>query len=292
MKRNIKGFTLIELLVVIAIIAILAAILFPVFAQAKAAAKGTASLSNTKQLALAQLMYAADHDDFFSPSAGNMQGGPLAIGGQAITNWVWNSMPYVKTVGLFQDPMAPNQSTPPAGWTPALVTFLEATYGYNYYGMAPHSLSGSFVNNPSSQTQMRTVSQTPMIVNKYARSESSMGFATLWWWGQITGPTTMATVDPPYCQTYWCMVPDAGTGPAWGVGNWYETSIITGGRAAGDRTGGNSLRRADKMVMSFADGSAGSKSPGAMARGTNWSPTRPYTDVVITNAEEYVWGRE
>jgi prepilin-type N-terminal cleavage/methylation domain-containing protein/prepilin-type processing-associated H-X9-DG protein len=58
-----RAFTLIELLVVIAIIAILAAILFPVFAQAKEAAKQTHCVSNTKQTALASLMYAADFDD-------------------------------------------------------------------------------------------------------------------------------------------------------------------------------------------------------------------------------------
>lgn len=58
-----KAFTLIELLVVIAIIAILAAILFPVFAQAKDAAKQTVCISNTKQMALAGIMYANDSDD-------------------------------------------------------------------------------------------------------------------------------------------------------------------------------------------------------------------------------------
>jgi prepilin-type N-terminal cleavage/methylation domain-containing protein len=61
MKRN--AFTLIELLVVIAIIAILAAILFPVFAQAKVAAKKTVDLSNLKQLGTAMVMYAGDSDD-------------------------------------------------------------------------------------------------------------------------------------------------------------------------------------------------------------------------------------
>jgi len=58
-----RAFTLIELLVVIAIIAILAAILFPVFAQAKAAAKKSACLSNSKQAILAAMMYASDYDD-------------------------------------------------------------------------------------------------------------------------------------------------------------------------------------------------------------------------------------
>src|ERR1700678_1553068 len=61
--KNRSAFTLIELLVVIAIIAILAAILFPVFAQAKLAAKKIASLSNVKQLDLGILMYSNDHDD-------------------------------------------------------------------------------------------------------------------------------------------------------------------------------------------------------------------------------------
>ena len=62
-KRNPNAFTLIELLVVIAIIAILAAILFPVFAQAKEAAKKIACLSNAKQMGLATNMYATDNDD-------------------------------------------------------------------------------------------------------------------------------------------------------------------------------------------------------------------------------------
>ena len=63
------AFTLIELLVVIAIIAILAAILFPVFAQAKEAAKKTQCLSNKKQIATSTLIYCADHDDYFPMSA-------------------------------------------------------------------------------------------------------------------------------------------------------------------------------------------------------------------------------
>jgi prepilin-type N-terminal cleavage/methylation domain-containing protein len=63
MQRNHKGFTLIELLVVIAIIAILAAILFPVFAQAKDSAKQTASLSNVKQIMTGMIMYGGDNDD-------------------------------------------------------------------------------------------------------------------------------------------------------------------------------------------------------------------------------------
>jgi len=66
-----RGFTLIELLVVIAIIAILAAILFPVFAQAKVAAKKTQDLSNVKQMTLAHQMYWGDYDDVSVTSFSN-----------------------------------------------------------------------------------------------------------------------------------------------------------------------------------------------------------------------------
>src|SRR5689334_1793850 len=72
-----RAFTLIELLVVIAIIAILAAILFPVFAQAKKAAKITTTLSNIKQVALGNRMYAGDADDRYAMST---EGWPLPAG--------------------------------------------------------------------------------------------------------------------------------------------------------------------------------------------------------------------
>src|SRR5204862_2529101 len=65
-SRN-RAFTLIELLVVIAIIAILAAILFPVFAQAREKARGASCLSNVKQMALGAYMYAQDYDDQVVP---------------------------------------------------------------------------------------------------------------------------------------------------------------------------------------------------------------------------------
>ena len=75
MKRSpSRGFTLIELLVVIAIIAILAAILFPVFAQARAKARQASCLSNQKQWANAIMMYVQDYDETFPIAAGNRPG--------------------------------------------------------------------------------------------------------------------------------------------------------------------------------------------------------------------------
>lgn len=81
-----KGFTLIELLVVIAIIAILAAILFPVFAKARAKARQTTCLSNIKQLALGQLMYASDWDEQFLGHACGCNG-----------RWVYGCWMFVST---------------------------------------------------------------------------------------------------------------------------------------------------------------------------------------------------
>jgi len=75
MRRSRMGFTLIELLVVIAIIAILAAILFPVFARAREKARQTSCLSNQKQIALATLMYAQDYDEMWCPAVTANAGG-------------------------------------------------------------------------------------------------------------------------------------------------------------------------------------------------------------------------
>jgi len=100
-----RGFTLIELLVVIAIIAILAAILFPVFAQAKETAKKSAEISNIKQLNLAAVMYSIDNDDSF----------PLAWWNDgAGTGQIWHFVvwPYTRNYDIFKTPQGkPNGVT-------------------------------------------------------------------------------------------------------------------------------------------------------------------------------------
>jgi prepilin-type N-terminal cleavage/methylation domain-containing protein len=105
-----RAFTLIELLVVIAIIAILAAILFPVFAQAKAAAKKTAALSNLKQNATAVLMYNADFDGTFAMSAyalGTPNGIVIPGSGAQVFSIYDAIFPYTKNKDIYTDPAEP-----------------------------------------------------------------------------------------------------------------------------------------------------------------------------------------
>ena len=126
MNQIKRAFTLIELLVVIAIIAILAAILFPVFAQAKLAAKKTSDLSNLKQQGLSAIMYAGDNDDISVAQWRDAGGWVYWFAGSGKDlgfmdptegmNWSRETMPYVKSLGLYLNPGAVNDPDPNYGF--------------------------------------------------------------------------------------------------------------------------------------------------------------------------------
>jgi|SRR5579872_672540 len=105
MQRSNKGFTLIELLVVIAIIAILAAILFPVFAQAREKARQTSCVSNEKQMGLAILQYTQDYDEHYP--IGMISNGPLGWG-EPTYYWPGEVQPYIKNFQCFACPTDPD----------------------------------------------------------------------------------------------------------------------------------------------------------------------------------------
>ncbi len=177
---KMKAFTLIELLVVIAIIAILAAILFPVFAQAREKARQASCLSNTKQMALASMMYVQDYDEQFYAHRYNCyapgttspridcpqylngdgtlkpEASMLTLGKSAQRYyWVYLLQPYIKSYDLFKCPSAPNAFVPGAASAPNC-TGLGCTgtgyggqnsYGHNDAWMSP---SGSAFNDAAS----------------------------------------------------------------------------------------------------------------------------------------------
>ncbi|MES2460369.1 MAG: DUF1559 domain-containing protein [Armatimonadota bacterium] len=99
-----SAFTLIELLVVIAIIAILAAILFPVFAQAREKARQSACMSNEKQTTLGILQYIQDYDECFPISVVTVPNPPPA---GSLVGWADAIQPYVKSLAIFQCPSEP-----------------------------------------------------------------------------------------------------------------------------------------------------------------------------------------
>lgn len=158
MKRH--GFTLIELLVVIAIIAILAAILFPVFAQAKLAAKKTVALSNAKQIALANLIYQNDYDDTLIKEYFGFPA-DCASWGNTYYNWRYALQPYLaKSNGLITDPT--NDFQAPTYW--------QFAYGD---GIA---------------------ADTVYLPSNYATNNSIIGFANGYCTGDAT-PSGLGTLD-------------------------------------------------------------------------------------------------
>jgi len=124
-RQNRVGFTLIELLVVIAIIAILAAILFPVFSAAREKARQATCISNSKQVGLAFRMYITDYDDVYLFSI--YQG---SLGG-----WTWHPRlhPYVKSGGAYVCPSSIIAGPPELYWIPVGFPGQEVRYGFDWH---------------------------------------------------------------------------------------------------------------------------------------------------------------
>jgi len=161
MFRRLKkrGFTLIELLVVIAIIAILAAILFPVFAQAREKARAISCASNLKNLGTAVLMYAQDYDETYPNSNGGSTDAHLCSvmkNKGSYAGWIGNLLyPYTKNAGIFACPSNPRLNTVnyntgcagPANNDPAYalaqwgIPYIFNSYGFNYVAVGSRSMS-------------------------------------------------------------------------------------------------------------------------------------------------------
>ncbi|MDI9640924.1 prepilin-type N-terminal cleavage/methylation domain-containing protein [Kamptonema cortianum] len=224
-----RGFTLIELLVVIAIIAILAAILFPVFAQAKAAAKKTASLSNVKQIGIASNIYMADYDDFtppvfwFDPSDRTY---PTA---QGFYYYPLLMLPYTKNEQIFLCPQ--DSFTDPVLVDPNGKGRFDPTSSFRYYFMGANPSYGYNYRYLNRQIGTRMIGGMPVRLFSGV-SATSLGStaetvmfaeATMKNLRGVTNPVGYALIEPPFAvsgTTYpgWTgTFPDARSqGQLWG----------------------------------------------------------------------------
>ncbi|HSV73273.1 MAG TPA: prepilin-type N-terminal cleavage/methylation domain-containing protein [Chthonomonadales bacterium] len=223
MKCRRPGFTLIELLVVIAIIAILAAILFPVFAQARAKARSVSCLSNLKQLGTAQMMYVQDYDETFA----------FGLDSNWHDSWALTSQPYIRNTGIIRCPNdAERWLIDWAYWGPNIGDSwagISMSYGANgIIGWNPFTQRWGMIGlmTPMAQTWLTPMSvtiaevtrpaQTVLFTEKHntdMRRNNGVGNATDFYGGTFTGVNWWNSFAPGE-------IPDGRRSPtaAWPVG--------------------------------------------------------------------------
>jgi prepilin-type N-terminal cleavage/methylation domain-containing protein len=289
LNNSTKAFTLIELLVVIAIIAILAAILFPVFAQAKVAAKKAVTVSNNKQISLGAIMYMNDFDDHFMIAAYNNSYNANPANPDSVP--LLMAYPYIKNMGVMIDPMDPatiaQREYPDSSViNPASVSYTAqqaflifcatADWGINYQYFDPTFIdaNGNLVQNSVTQSQIARPADTYM--------------ATSSLWGRTSGGTPYgggnAGVDAP------CIFLPDGTdtrpnampyGSYW-YGGWNPDQPLAWNEFGGVWPWWNGTN----VVLSYGDGHAKTAQISSLTTGCNvldgWGGA-------ITNESTYHW---
>jgi prepilin-type N-terminal cleavage/methylation domain-containing protein len=278
-----SAFTLIELLVVISIIAILAGILFPVFAQAKIAAKQAASISNVKQIALSCLLYSNDYDDGL-PLFANGNAENLGLPSPRVDSWVWQTQPYVKNLSLLIDPLMgdPNGIFGSGPESTFYNQDLFPDYGLNYAFLAPWmrdpgtgecTWSGSVTSSGGSHPSSTIYFTTTYLPNKNGDYVPTGGYSD---YGSyiVTAPAVISLASQ---QNTHCI----STGMDWSE------------HPAGFNSGMPFMAEASSRyhnggVDAMLDGHAKYLTIDQEAAGTDWA-TSAYLHTKIVSASRYLW---
>jgi len=277
MKRSLRsGFTLIELLVVIAIIAILAAILFPVFAQAREKARAISCLSNLKQISLSWNMYLQDYDEQMVPHANQNPGDPV----DNFYTWVKLLDPYTKSYQVYRCP----DGTDSLGvWGAGALAWwgnwqVDSYIGYNYLDLGIwwqcatfQGVSLASVDQPSSTVAFADSAIQAETDPLPTNNESG--------YFDINAPAQYAAILPAVNTcTYYN-----------GKNGGYDWANVPTNPTP-DMTGWTIARHSGGLNIAWVDGHAKFLHPSALWAGTNVAPGVSDQAVRLTNASIYLWG--
>ena len=288
-RRN--AFTLIELLVVIAIIAILAAILFPVFAQAKAAAKKTASLSNTKQIATATAIYLGDVDDtlpvFFTRITGGicLPNDSKQCGYRSM--WQNHLFPYLKSWPMMTAPGETQSGD-------SVKDYYNISYGYNYGYLSTFCIqnNATTMGLGCAATDTGSPASTQWYIGMSATAVNRPADIVMFTDNggkTVSAASTIASmVNPPdaYNVDKYFYGP---VGAGWGKGCETYFSATQGATGKYGDTDGFAPKYTDVGNTVFVDTHAKGMKTGQLAEGTNWNPKALCSDVKVTDYSKYHW---
>jgi len=270
-----RGFTLIELLVVIGIIAVLAALLFPTFAQAREAARLTTCKSNLRQIGTAVMMYLADNDDMLPPARIRAPR----------NSWAGLMEPYTKSWQVFHCPnMVEGTFASRSIWQPPLNTVGNLSI-WQGYGWNADYLAGAKADC-SNFDQQFDLSGPPISTAVIADPSGTVmctGVSLASGSGSWAGRSGLYPERGGFCLVSApATVGSADTCPA-SFGGWGAGSYL------GPYGGFEAPRHGGKGVVLFVDGHIKAMTPEQLAAGTNWTPTTPNNQVVITDRTRYLW---
>jgi len=245
--QHSRGFTLIELLVVIAIIAILAAILFPVFAQARDAARKATCISNLKQVGLALNMYVQDYDETICATtyadSCRASGTPGAAKSDAsyvgMPGWPIALQPYAKNIGFYSCPSDPHKGG------------FAKTGSYCYEAqMVQGNLPGAYSGMSASNADMKKVLPLSYSANYFLSNTTATPYNPTA--SDIPGGVSLASILRP-AEVFFAT--ENGTDPAAGYAAYYITPGY-GNSASATNRWASGLRHGEGRVWLFVDGHA------------------------------------